>query len=86
MLPIYFSFNLKKQSLILSNSKNHIDVFTHMTVLWLITWGCNSVLVCGLVVAKGQEQRLDGANENSSQAAVEDYIKDEDFYYRKRKE
>lgn len=51
-------------------------IFTLVTVWWLITWGCNSVLVRGLVVAKGQEHRLDGADENSSQAAVEDYVKD----------
>lgn len=56
-----------------------------MTVIWLITWGCNSVLVRRLVVAKGQEHCLDGADENSSQAAIEDYIKDEDFNWKKRK-
>lgn len=54
-------------------------------MFWEITWGGNSVLVRGLVVAKGQEHRLDGANENSRQAAIEDYIKDEDFNCRKRK-
>lgn len=60
------------------------NLFTLVTVFWLITWGCNSVLVRGLVVAKGHEHRLDGANENSSQAAIEDYIKDEDFNCKKK--
>lgn len=46
---------------------------------WFFTWGCHPVLVCGLVVAESQKHGLDGANENSSQAAVEDYIEDEDF-------
>lgn len=62
------------------------NLFTLVTVFWLITWGCNSVLVRGLVVAKGHEHCLDGANENSSQAAIEDYIKDEDFNCKKKNE
>lgn len=47
--------------------------------IWFITWGCNPVLVCGLEVAESHEHGLDGANENSSQAAIEDYVEDEDF-------
>jgi len=47
--------------------------------IWFVTWGCNPVLVCGLVVAESQKHGLDGANENSSQAAIEDNVEAEDF-------
>lgn len=41
-----------------------------------LTRGCDAVLPGGLVVAQGEQQGLDGADEDASQAAVEDEVED----------
>lgn len=45
----------------------------------VLTWGGNSVLPGGLVVAQREQQGLDGADEDSRQASVEDDVESNDF-------
>lgn len=45
----------------------------------LFTWRSNSVLIGGLVVAKCEQQSLDGPDENPSQAKVEYHVEHDDF-------
>lgn len=45
----------------------------------LLTRGCDSILPGGLVVAQGKQQGLDGSDEDSSQASVENDIEQDNF-------
>lgn len=47
--------------------------------MMLFTWRSNSVLIGGLVVAKCEQQSLDGPDENPSQAKVEYHVEHDDF-------
>lgn len=44
-----------------------------------LTRGCDSILPGGLVVAQGEQQGLDGSDEDSSQASVENDIEQDNF-------
>lgn len=54
---------------------------------WLsfLTRRCDSVLPGGLVVAQGKQQGLDGSDEDSSQASIEDDVEQQDFDCKKRR-
>lgn len=45
----------------------------------LVTWRCHSILVFGFKFTDGEQHHLDGPNENTCQAAVEDDIEEEDL-------
>ena len=55
-----------------------------MVVVKVLTRGCDSVLPGGLVVAEGEQQGLDGADEDPSQAAIENDVEYYNFDCRKK--
>lgn len=44
-----------------------------------LTRGCDSILPGGLVVAQGEQQGLDGSDEDPSQAPVENDVEQDNF-------
>lgn len=53
----------------------HASILSDRKWVSLLTRGCDSVLPGGLVAAQGEQQGLDGSDEDASQAAVENDIK-----------
>lgn len=46
---------------------------------YLVTWRCHSILVFGFKFTDGEQHYLDGPNEYTCQATVEDDIEEQDF-------
>lgn len=63
---------------LLNKSFNHLSLQTYMQEMNVgaegkdVTWRSYSVLPCGFEVTQGEEEYLDGADEDPSQAAVKD--------------
>lgn len=58
---------------------------TNRKRLWFLTGRRDSVLPGGLVVAQGEQHGLDGSDEDSSQTAVENDVKEQDFDCERRR-
>lgn len=63
-----------------------LDIITSRKEVSLLTRWCNSVLPGGFVVAKGEQQRLDGADEDGSQEAIENDVEQDNFDCGREKE
>lgn len=71
-LTVCVTFRLERQSCVLASRQDRKCVSP-------LTRGCNSVLPGGLVGAQGEQQGLDGSDEDPRQAPVEDDIEHYNF-------
>ena len=53
---------------------------------YLVTWRCHSILVFGLKFTHSEQHHLDGPNEYTCQATVEDDIEEEDLNCKRKTE